>query len=154
MSGWAGWESGAPWLIQGAMLIALIGFGLGRNQFGGRFSLATSLVSAALISMAYQVFFHAVLVYVGLGLLMIAALGPWAYRFGMRVIKKPILRSTLACPACGNRHTETMPMDACLFFWNCPRCGARVRPREGDCCVFCSYGTIPCPPVQLGGCAC
>ncbi|WP_439924516.1 GDCCVxC domain-containing (seleno)protein [Nitrobacter sp. JJSN] len=19
---------------------------------------------------------------------------------------------------------------------------------NGDCCVFCSYGTVPCPPVQ------
>jgi hypothetical protein len=24
----------------------------------------------------------------------------------------------------------------------------RLRPKAGDCCVFCSYGTVPCPPVQ------
>jgi hypothetical protein len=23
-----------------------------------------------------------------------------------------------------------------------------LRPKQGDCCVFCSYGTVPCPPVQ------
>ncbi|WP_368736408.1 GDCCVxC domain-containing (seleno)protein [Proteus terrae] len=23
-----------------------------------------------------------------------------------------------------------------------------LTPLEGDCCVFCSYGTVPCPPIQ------
>ena len=23
-----------------------------------------------------------------------------------------------------------------------------IQPKGGDCCVFCSYGTIPCPPRQ------
>nr|WP_299019146.1 GDCCVxC domain-containing (seleno)protein [uncultured Tepidimonas sp.] len=27
----------------------------------------------------------------------------------------------------------------------------RARPRPGDCCVYCSYGTSPCPPVQASG---
>ncbi|MDY0329290.1 MAG: GDCCVxC domain-containing (seleno)protein [Thiomonas sp.] len=29
-----------------------------------------------------------------------------------------------------------------------PACGAELRPLPGDCCVFCSYGSVPCPPVQ------
>lgn len=41
-----------------------------------------------------------------------------------------------------------MPENACLFFWKCQRCGELLRPRKGDCCVFCSYGNVPCPPVQ------
>lgn len=41
-----------------------------------------------------------------------------------------------------------MPTDACLFFWACPGCGTRHKPKAGDCCVFCSYGSVPCPPVQ------
>ena len=41
-----------------------------------------------------------------------------------------------------------MPTDACQFFWPCPRCEAVVRPEEGDCCVYCSYGDVACPPVQ------
>jgi hypothetical protein len=56
--------------------------------------------------------------------------------------------STLTCPACGGRATETMPIDACRVFYACPRCGAVLRPRAGDCCVFCSYGDVPCPPKQ------
>ena len=27
-------------------------------------------------------------------------------------------------------------------------CGALLRPKPGDCCVFCSFGTVPCPLVQ------
>jgi hypothetical protein len=45
-----------------------------------------------------------------------------------------------------------MPTDACQFFYDCKRCGALLRPERGHCCVFCSYGTVPCPPVQAGQC--
>ncbi len=61
---------------------------------------------------------------------------------------EPVLRSTLTCPHCGARTTETMPTDACQFLYDCPACGTVLRPKPGDCCVFCSYGTVPCPPVQ------
>jgi hypothetical protein len=27
-------------------------------------------------------------------------------------------------------------------------CGTRLKPKPGDCCVFCSYGSVPCPPIQ------
>ena len=58
------------------------------------------------------------------------------------------LESTLICPQCGKSSVETMPSDACLFFYDCPHCGTRLKPKLGDCCVFCSYGSVPCPPVQ------
>lgn len=61
------------------------------------------------------------------------------------------LRSTLTCPNCGHRETEIMPTDACQFFYDCRGCGAVLRPRSGDCCVYCSYGDTPCPPIQEGG---
>jgi hypothetical protein len=44
-----------------------------------------------------------------------------------------------------------MPTDACLFFYECSQCKALLRPKRGDCCVFCSYGSVPCPPVQQQG---
>ena len=59
-----------------------------------------------------------------------------------------ILTSELRCPACGNTEILDMPADACAFFHECTACHALVRPRSGDCCVFCSYGSIPCPPMQ------
>jgi hypothetical protein len=61
-----------------------------------------------------------------------------------------LLVSTLTCPACGARSVETMPTDACQFFWDCPGCGVVLRPKPGDCCVFCSFGDTPCPPIQAG----
>ena len=45
-----------------------------------------------------------------------------------------------------------MPTDACQFFYECKGCGERLKPKPGDCCVFCSYGSVPCPPVQARGC--
>ena len=56
--------------------------------------------------------------------------------------------SVLTCPVCGASSAQTMPEDACLWFFACPDCGAEWRPLPGDCCVFCSYGSVPCPPVQ------
>lgn len=62
-----------------------------------------------------------------------------------------IQESTITCPACGTAQTETMPTDACLFFYECTSCRMLLRPKPGDCCVFCSFGTVPCPPVQANG---
>lgn len=59
-----------------------------------------------------------------------------------------LTRSTLTCPHCGHRSTETMPTDCCLFFHDCAGCGVLLRPLAGHCCVFCSFGDVPCPPVQ------
>ncbi|HET6905813.1 MAG TPA: GDCCVxC domain-containing (seleno)protein [Rhodanobacteraceae bacterium] len=60
----------------------------------------------------------------------------------------PILESTITCPLCGAQTQARMPTDACQFFWECPGCGELLTPKSGDCCVFCSYGSVPCPPVQ------
>jgi hypothetical protein len=62
------------------------------------------------------------------------------------------IESTLTCPRCGHQSTEQMPTDACRFFYTCKGCGEELKPSPGDCCVFCSYGTVPCPPVQTGQC--
>jgi len=63
-----------------------------------------------------------------------------------------ITDSIVTCPHCGHQATERMPQDACLFFYDCKGCGRRLKPKAGDCCVFCSYGSVPCPPVQAGQC--
>lgn len=57
-------------------------------------------------------------------------------------------KSTIVCPQCGHRKEEEMPTDACQFFYECENCNTIVKPKEGDCCVFCSYGTMPCPSIQ------
>ncbi|MBT5049304.1 MAG: hypothetical protein HOM58_12460 [Rhodospirillaceae bacterium] len=64
------------------------------------------------------------------------------------------LRSTLTCPTCNHAETETMPTDSCQWFYDCKGCGTVLKPKAGDCCVYCSYGSVPCPPIQAGGDCC
>jgi len=61
-----------------------------------------------------------------------------------------ILESVLTCPACGTAKAEAMPTDACLYFYECTSCKTLLRPKAGHCCVFCSFGSVPCPPIQSG----
>lgn len=61
-----------------------------------------------------------------------------------------VLKSRLTCPDCGFQKTENMPTDACQFFYECENCHSLLKPKPGDCCVFCSYGDVKCPPVQAG----
>jgi len=65
-----------------------------------------------------------------------------------------ITTSELTCPNCGHISRETMPTDACIYFYDCAGCGTLLRPKAGDCCVFCSYGSVPCPPVQANQSCC
>ena len=60
-----------------------------------------------------------------------------------------ILRSLITCPQCGHAQEAEMPTDACQYFYRCAHCSVTLRPRAGDCCVFCSYGSIRCPPKQM-----
>jgi hypothetical protein len=64
------------------------------------------------------------------------------------------LTSIIRCPQCGFSKEETMPTDACQFFYRCTSCGVLLRPQGTDCCVFCSYGDTPCPPIQQEACSC
>ena len=57
-------------------------------------------------------------------------------------------QSVLTCPKCGTAKVEMMPTNACQFFYECTGCGETLRPKQGDCCVFCSYGSVPCSPIQ------
>ena len=62
-----------------------------------------------------------------------------------------ILESVITCPKCGFQKEETMPADACRYFYECDNCKSILKPRKGDCCVFCSYGSVKCPPKQKEG---
>ena len=64
--------------------------------------------------------------------------------------KEMILNSTISCPECGHKELEKMPIDACQWFYECKGCSGLLKPKKGDCCVFCSFGSVPCPPIQEG----
>ncbi|HEY0580379.1 MAG TPA: GDCCVxC domain-containing (seleno)protein [Candidatus Nitrosocosmicus sp.] len=65
-----------------------------------------------------------------------------------------IIQSVITCPLCNFQKEETMEVNACRFFYQCTSCNTLLKPKKGDCCVFCSYGSIKCPPVQLNNCCC
>lgn len=58
-----------------------------------------------------------------------------------------ITKSIITCPICGHKKKE-MHTDAFQYFYECENCGTVLKPQKGDCCVFCSYGTVKCPPIQ------
>lgn len=59
-----------------------------------------------------------------------------------------ILESIISCPNCDFQKKETMPMDSCQFFYKCENCHTILKPKQGDCCVYCSYGSAKCPSIQ------
>jgi hypothetical protein len=59
-----------------------------------------------------------------------------------------VLESVITCPKCGVGTMETMPTNACVYYYECQGCHALLKPTAGNCCVFCSYGSVKCPPIQ------
>ena len=59
-------------------------------------------------------------------------------------------KANITCPNCQHESAETLPGNACVFFFECPSCKTVLRPKAGDCCVFCSYGDQKCPSRLLG----
>jgi len=58
-------------------------------------------------------------------------------------------RAKLTCPYCHKEQEADMPIDACQYFYKCLYCQKIIKPKEGDCCVFCSYSDTKCPPKQM-----
>jgi len=71
------------------------------------------------------------------------------YRNNRTLKAKVVLKSTIICPQCSYQREELMPLNACQYFYKCTNCHTYLKPHIGDCCVFCSYGTMVCPPMQL-----
>ncbi|HJP42945.1 MAG TPA: GDCCVxC domain-containing (seleno)protein [Gammaproteobacteria bacterium] len=63
-----------------------------------------------------------------------------------------ILSSTVTCPQCDFSKKEHMPINSCQFFYECINCLCLLKPKQVDCCIFCSYGDVSCPPVQEDSC--
>ncbi len=59
------------------------------------------------------------------------------------------IRAKLKCPECGYVQGVEMPVSACQYFYECVNCKKVLKPKENDCCVFCSYADRLCPPKQM-----
>lgn len=153
LGGLAAYETQFFIVAQALVLIAVLGQALSFAQHRRQSLLALSLLGGTFVFVGLYLLRSEWLTYAGLAALVLASSADLWKRFRTRAPKAAALESVITCPACGHRHTETMPTNACLFFYDCKGCGARLRPKQGDCCVFCSYGSAKCPPVQVGCCA-
>ncbi len=149
------------WIFQIMVLVSLIGLYISYRKHRCMYPLLVAVPSGIMIFYAYHfnngdnwIYF----LYVGMFGLLIATV--WNYRRNklhgtcstctIYEGKTVELESTITCPKCGHKKTEMMPTNACEFFYECENCKTRLRPLEGDCCVYCSYGTVKCPPIQAG----
>jgi len=71
----------------------------------------------------------------------------YMFAFAVKILNIK-LNSIIRCPECGFEKDEIMPLDSCVYFYKCENCQKVLRPAQGDCCVYCSYGNVKCPPRQ------
>ena len=141
------------YLFQGFALLTMIGLALSYRQHRRFGPVALGVLSALALVYAFHYFWRVDLLYAGLLGLVAASVWNWfCSRLGAH--SKPLLQSVITCPSCGHRSEEIMPTNACLIVYDCPRCHSRLKPKAGDCCVFCSYGSVPCPSVQARDACC
>ena len=40
------------------------------------------------------------------------------------------LQSTITCPKCSKKTSEQMPTNYCQYFWECPHCKNKLKPKR------------------------
>lgn len=144
------------------VMISIIGLIISYYKHRSLLPLLIAIPSAIVINYAFFTNSNTSLIYLGMFGILIAT-GVNYYRNKLQGNcescttyegKTVELKSTLTCPNCGYRKEEIMPTDACQFFYECEKCKTILKPLEGDCCVYCSYGSVKCPPIQTGDNCC
>ncbi len=149
------WRGYMDYAIQAFVGVSAIGSALAFRQHRQSAPLVIGLASAAVVFFAFHVSYHVALIYTGLAGLIVAAIWNVVAKREAGLGCRPVeLQSTIICPHCRHQRQETMPTDACVHFYECQSCHAMLRPKTGDCCVFCSYGSVKCPPIQSGASCC
>ena len=150
------------WVFQVMVIVSIIGFYISYQKHKCLYPLLIAIPSAGLIFYVFFANSNASLMYLGMFGILIAT-GVNYYRNKLHGNCKTCttyegkaveLKSTLTCPNCGYKKDEIMPTDACQFFYECEKCKTILKPLEGDCCVYCSYGSVKCPPIQVGDNCC
>jgi hypothetical protein len=139
LGGLAAYEAQFFIAAQVLVLVAVASHGIAHRRSPRPWRLGLALSGAAAFFAGIYIAGSELIAYLGLAALAAASLP----RFPTRRY------ATLTCPQCGHRRRKKMPTDACQFFYECSGCGAVLRPKPGDCCVFCSYGSMRCPPRQI-----
>lgn len=153
------------WIFQAMVLVSIAGLYISFREHRCLYPLLVAIPSGLLVFYGYHfntsehwVYY----LYAGMGGLLVATV--WNYRRNKMngacetcsMVDGHIveLESEITCPNCGHHKKELMPTDACQFFFECENCKVLLKPKQGDCCVYCSYGTVKCPPMQIGKSCC
>ena len=153
------------WVFQAMVIVAIFGLYISYRKHKCLYPLLTAIPSGLLIFYGYHLNdsdYWTYFLYTGMfGLLAVTI---WNYRRNKIhgkcdtcVIyegKEVELKSIITCPKCGHKKEELMPTDACQYFYECEKCKTVIKPKQGDCCVYCSYGSVNCPPIQAGNNCC
>ena len=150
------------WIFLAMVMISVIGLFISYRKHRSVYPLLIAIPSVILIYYGYYFSGNTYFIYTGMfGVLIATCLNyytnKWDHTCDTCVIyngKLVELKSTLICLNCGYKKDEIMLTDACQFFYECENCKVILKPKQGDCCVFCSYGTVKCPPIQAGDKCC
>ncbi|WP_071608672.1 GDCCVxC domain-containing (seleno)protein [Polynucleobacter wuianus] len=52
--------------------------------------------------------------------------------------------STITCPHCQASELLATHTGLTHHFFRCSSCSAILKPKSGDCCILCSFGTQDC----------
>lgn len=153
------------WVFQIMAVISIIGLYVSYRSHKNIMPTIISVISGGLIIYSYNFYdsdHWTILLYIGMfGLLFSTGFNYYINKKHMTCKtcttyngKTVELNSTITCPNCGHKKDEIMPTDACVYFYECEKCKSVLKPLQGDCCVYCSYGSVKCPPIQAGDKCC
>jgi hypothetical protein len=153
------------WVFQAMVIVAIFGLYISYRKHKCLYPLLVAIPSGLLIFYGYHFNgsdYWTYFLYAGMFGLLVATI--WNYRRNKihgncntcktYEGKEVELKSTITCPKCGYKKEELMPTDACQYFYECEKCKTVIKPKQGDCCVYCSYGSVKCPPIQVGNNCC
>ncbi len=153
------------WVFQAMVIVAIFGLYISYRKHKCLYPLLVAIPSGLLIFYGYHFNssdYWTYFLYAGMFGLLAATI--WNYKRNRMhgncdtcIIyegKEVELKSIITCPKCGHKKEELMPTDACQYFYECEKCKTVIKPKQGDCCVYCSYGSVNCPPIQAGNNCC
>jgi hypothetical protein len=55
----------------------------------------------------------------------------------------------VTCPVCKTQVQEVMIPEIVKTIYHCPICLTWLSPKKNDHCIYESYGSVNCPPIQI-----
>ncbi|WP_370652568.1 GDCCVxC domain-containing (seleno)protein [Polynucleobacter sp.] len=52
--------------------------------------------------------------------------------------------SIITCPNCQGHEILEIPQGYPQHLYRCPSCSIILKPKSGDCCIFCSFANVDC----------